>query len=234
MELIDCLIKVGFTKHESVLYITLCKKGALSGYEAAKLSGIPRSNAYLALAGLVDKGGAYRIESDVVKYVSVPPEEMTVNLRRQLEEVFKMIEYNTPDQNPMNELYITITGRLHIINKMKNMINESKERIYISMSPVKLELVKQEIESAIQRGLKVVIITDPPYKVDGAIIYHNKKQVIQVRLITDSTYVLTGELNENTNTTCLFSKNRNLVHLIKDSLTNEIELITIQNKRKIV
>lgn len=114
------------------------------------------------------------------------------------------------------------------------MINESKERIYISMSPVKLELVKQEIESAIQRGLKVVIITDPPYKVDGAIIYHNKKQVIQVRLITDSTYVLTGELNENTNTTCLFSKNRNLVHLIKDSLTNEIELITIQNKRKIV
>jgi hypothetical protein len=56
--------------------------------------------------------------------------------------------------------------------------------------------------------------------------YLAQKQYGSVRLITDSSNVLTGQLN-GSNPTSLFSMNPNLVNLIKDSLTNEIKLIII-------
>ncbi len=230
MELLDCLMKAGFTRHESILYLTLCKEGALSGYEAAKISGIPRSNAYLGLAGLVDKGGAFRSDSEVVKYTAVPAIELTSNLRRILEAVFTVIENNIPERDFGQDPYITLQGRLHIINKMKNMIEQAQDRIYLSLSSSELPLVEDEIRTARDQGKKVVIITDPPYRLEGVTVYHNNKAAGQIRLITDTSNVLTGELPDTGDAACLFSKNKNLVQLIKDSLTNEMALIRMKTQ----
>ena len=59
MDNVERLMEFGLTRHEASLYILLTLEGSLNGYEAAKQSGISRSNAYNALAGLVDKGAAY-------------------------------------------------------------------------------------------------------------------------------------------------------------------------------
>lgn len=230
MEIVEYLMKVGFTRHESILYVTLCKEGELTGYEAAKISGIPRSNAYLALAGLVEKGGAWRIESDAVKYVAVPTQELTENIRRQFNDILEYIQHNAPSKEISQDPYITITGKTHIFNKTKNIISHAVSHIYLSLSPQELKYFKDDIESAIVRGLKVVIITSPTVHIDGATMYHNDKKAGQIRLIADTTYVLTGEVADEGNSTCLYSKNKHLVQLIKDSLTNEIELIKIQEK----
>ena len=64
MDNVERLMEFGLTRHEASLYILLTLEGSLNGYEAAKQSGISRSNAYNALAGLVDKGAAY-IQEDV-------------------------------------------------------------------------------------------------------------------------------------------------------------------------
>lgn len=230
MDLLDALIQAGFTRHESVLYLTLCKEGPLSGYEAAKISGIPRSNAYLALAGLVDKGGACRIDSEVVKYAAVSARELITNLRRAMESVWGVIQSNAPEREFGQDPYITLQGRLHIINKMKNMLCQAQDRIYLSIAASQLELVDDELRTARDLGRKVVLITDPPYRLDGATVYHNHKSLGQIRLITDTSNVLTGELPEGGGGTCLYSKNKNLVQLIKDSLTNEIALIRIRTQ----
>ena len=58
MDNVERLMEFGLTRHEASLYILLTLEGSLNGYEAAKQSGISRSNAYNALAGLVDKGAA--------------------------------------------------------------------------------------------------------------------------------------------------------------------------------
>lgn len=230
MDIIDCLMRAGFTRHESILYITLCKEGELTGYEAAKVSGIPRSNAYLALAGLVEKGGAYRIDSDVVKYTAVPAEELAVNARRHLNEALEYLEKNAPKRETLSDPFITITGKTHILNKMKNIINTATERVYLSVSTEELEHIKKDLTDARNRGLKVVIIAPPTFTLEGVVVYNNEKQPGQVRLIADSSYVLTGEINEESNSTCLYSKNKNLIQLIKDSLTNEIKLIELRKK----
>ena len=43
MTLIQCLMKTGLTRHESELYVALCREGEMNGYEAAKATGIPRA-----------------------------------------------------------------------------------------------------------------------------------------------------------------------------------------------
>ena len=231
MDLLEVLSKIGFTRHESVLYVTLCKEGELTGYEAAKISGLPRSNVYLALAGLVEKGGAYISEGEVTRYTPIPAAELVANTSRQMGEILDYLETHIPERKTSSEPYITITGKMQIVNKMKNIISQAQERIYLSFAPRDLELVVNELTESIGKGLKVVIITTPPFKLDGAVLHYIQKQSGQIRLISDSANVLTGELGGEAEPSCLYSRNKNLVDLIKNSLTNEIELIVLQSEK---
>ncbi len=231
MDLLEALTKIGFTRHESILYITLCQEGELTGYEAAKISGLPRSNVYLALAGLVEKGGANISAGEVTRYTPIPVAELVANGRRQMGEVLAYLEKHIPERKTSSEPYITITGKMQIVNKMKNIICQARERIYLSFAPRELELIINELTEAVGKGLKVVIITTPPFKLDGAVIHYIQKQPGQIRLISDSTNVLTGEMGAEAEPSCLYSRNKNLVDLIKSSLTNEIKLIEIQSEK---
>lgn len=90
MNLIECLTNFNLTKQEATLYVLLLKSGQLTGYEAAKQTGISRSNTYTALAGLVDKGAAYILEEGkVTRYTPVAPEEFCTNKIDRLVEIKK-------------------------------------------------------------------------------------------------------------------------------------------------
>lgn len=229
MDIIDALMQAGFTRHESMLYIALCKEGELTGYEASKLTGIPRSNAYLGLAGLSDKGGAYKINGETARYIAVLPGELVDNLKRKFDQVMKVIQEEIPQLTAMGESFVTINGRQQILDKMKNLMNQAQKRIYISISREQLDQVMEELTAARDKGLKVVVITSEMLLLERVICYCKNKPFESVRLITDSENVLTGQLN-GANPTCLFSRNSNMVDLIKDSLTNEIKLININTK----
>ncbi len=230
MNLVEALMQAGFTKHESTLYITLCREGELSGYEASKLTGISRSNAYLGLAGLMEKGGANKIEGDTSKYAAVQPTELIRNLKRQFEEVIGVIERESPELKGSDEAFITVSGRTQIINKMKNLIADATQRVYISASGEQLRMVMEEIITARDRGLKVVVITSDFEPVEGIICFKSQKQSDSIRLITDSAHVLTGQLSHSNISTCIYTINNNMVELIKDSLTNEMKLISLKNQ----
>ena len=72
---------------------------------------------------------------------------------------------------------------------------------------------------------RVVILTDIPCPLNGAVVYRTQKKEAQIRLIVDSSKVLTGSILAGENATCLFSKNKNLVDVFKEMLKNEITLI---------
>ncbi|MDP4183306.1 MAG: helix-turn-helix domain-containing protein [Bacillota bacterium] len=228
MNLIDGLMKTSLTKNESELYIALSREGELTGYEAAKITGIPRANTYQALAALVDKGGAYVVEGDPARYIAVPVEEYCDNIMYQLKEVTDIIKKECPILRKPSEPYVTITGIKHIVNKMKNIINNAKERVYISMSEAEAPYVKSELENAVSRGIKVVAIISGNLEIEGAKLHTICKTPGQVRLIADSAYVLTGSIALSDTDSCLYSKNKPLVELIKDSLKNEIRLAMLK------
>lgn len=227
MNSVELLTHFGLTKQEAAIYRLLLTESSLTGYEAAKLTGISRSNAYTALAGLVEKGAALLIEGTATRYTAVPPEEFCNNKIRELEEYKTELLKNCPAPGREVDGYITVTGEKHILHKMKNMLSNAVARVYLSVSIEIADLVLPELREATKRGLKIVVITNRPFDLPGAIVYHAEKTQKQIRLIADSACVLTGDIDDGENSTCLYSKKKNLVDLFKESLKNEIKLIEL-------
>ncbi|KNZ40581.1 TrmB family transcriptional regulator [Acetobacterium bakii] len=227
MDIIERLTQFDLTRHEAAIYLTLISEGALNGYEVAKATGIARSNAYTSLASLVEKGGAFVIEEATIRYTPVPIEEFCENKIRKLQESKLDLIKTMPEKRAVVEGYITIKGENNILNKLRNTILEAKERVYLSVSGQILESILPDIENALAKGIKLVIITNGPFRLAGATVYITEQPLQQIRLIADSTNVLTGDINNGEHSTCLYSQKQNLVDLFKDSMKNEIRLIEI-------
>ena len=221
------LLHFGLTMQEANLYLTLLTHGESTGYEAAKLTGISRSNTYTALAGLVEKGAAYIMEENVVRYIAVPFEEFSGNMIRRLQSRQQSLLSRLPRRKTEMQGYITIRGTRQIMDKLIHMIQETKQRLYISVPGTILSQIQPYLLQQLEEEKRVVILSDAPCTLTGATSYVIHKGDDQIRLIVDSVKVLTGRISDGEDSTCLFSLNRNLVDVFKEMLKNEITLIQL-------
>lgn len=232
MDAVSLLMRFGLTNQEARIYCTLCAEGELTGYEAAKATGISRSNIYTALAGLVEKGAAYLSESTVTRYSAVPTEEFCdsriASLQRDQEELARIM----PARVESSGGYLTVTGETNILNQIRTMVRNAKMRIYASMSAEIIERIRPELAGALAKSLKVVLITEQAFELDDATVWHSEKKQRQIRLIVDSSCVLTGDIDDGEFSTCLYSRKKNLVDIFKEDLKNEIKLIQLTEGRE--
>jgi sugar-specific transcriptional regulator TrmB len=227
-DLIGKLGLFGLTRQEAIIYMSLLSNSYITGYEISKQTGISKSNTYGALTSLVNKGAAYVAAEEAVKYTAVGIDEFCKNTIHSMEEAKKELVDNIQYKDNSAEGYITINGRTNIYHKIRNLMEGARYRIYLSLSKELLEMYLSELQQLIGRGIKVVILTGMPFELPGAIIYQVKDFNDQIRIIADSTEVLSGDINKN----CLYSKNDNLISIFKDMLTNEIELIKIKENKE--
>lgn len=242
--LVEKLLLFGLGRQEAIIYLCLMKNGELTGYEVAKLTGISRSNVYNALAALVEHGAAYTLEGASTKYTAVSVDEFCDNHLRYLTDVRECLVRNCPKYTLPSEGYITIDGYNHICDKIHHMLTGAEQRIYFSAVSTFLDQWKKEIDELLSRRIKVVLISDCfPKSMEKEI---NQEQIIfyqslpvdkeeismrdrsrQIRLIIDSAYVLTGEVEGGATDTCLYSAQKNFVNVFKEAMHNEIKLIEL-------
>ncbi len=236
--IIDKLSLFGLTRQEATLYFCLLRNDELTGYEVAKLTGISRSNVYNGLAALVEHGAAYICEGTTNKYVAVPMEEFCDNYIRYLQGAVVYLELHKPKRATNAEGYLTIEGEQHIKDKIHHLLLGTQMRIYFSANSVLLDSWKEEIKDLAEQNKKIVLISDEKPKMlmeetclKDVIFYQNvwdAEQKKQIRLIIDSTYVLTGEWSEGEDKACLYSAQKNFVAVFKEAMHNEIELIKLR------
>ena len=226
LQFTDNLISFGLTRQEAVIYTTLLSHGDMTGYAVSKETGISRSNAYAALSNLVDKGASYLIEGDSTKYHPVDVDTFTKNVLNELQEKAVFIHEHAPEKQVETDGYITIIGARNIQNKLLQMIKETRIRLYISASARIVDAYEEELNELIGKGKKVVLMTDSSYNLDGAIVYHTDPEPGQLRVIIDSSYVMTGELTGSDDDNCLYSGQKNLVTVMKEALKNKIVLLS--------
>ncbi|GFI64786.1 hypothetical protein IMSAG185_00376 [Lachnospiraceae bacterium] len=240
-EFTEKLLLFGLGRQEALLYRCLLQSGELTGYEAAKLTGISRSNVYNGLASLTEHGAAYVLEGMPKRYTAVGLEEFCDNRIRYLREVGKQLVKNCPGPAAESEGYITVEGYQHICDKIHHMLLGARERIYFSASGGFLARWREEIGEQVRLDRKVVLLSGDADAVfagekelrEGIIFYEipsgmNEGRESQVRLIIDSAYVLTGEVEGGSRDTCLYSAQKNFVAVFKDAMRNEIELVRIR------
>lgn len=222
--LIENLIAFNLTRQEATIYVEFLTHGEMSGYEVAKETGISRSNVYGALQSLAEKGALFLIEGETTKYTPVPVKDFLKNTILDLQKKALVIEENAPKKRENQEGYITILGAKNIENKIRQMLCETTERLYMMASALILDSFKNELQSLVEQNKKVVLISDG-FEIDGAICHKTPTEKNQIRLITDSSFVLTGLFSGNIHDTCLYSGQQNLVDVMKEALKNKIELL---------
>ena len=244
---IERLSLFGLSRQEALIYLCLLKNSELTGYEVAKLTGISRSNVYNGLAALVEHGAAYILEGASTKYTPVCIEEFCDNRICNLKEVGELLVRNSSQKLATTEGYITIEGYGHICDKIHHMLLNAGQRIYFSASRAFLEKWQEELQGLAERQIKIVLISDElPVALTQSEVLREKiifyqigrrtdweeqgERGRQLRLIIDSTYVLTGEVTESSSDTCLYSAQKNFVNVFKEAMRNEIELIKIKEK----
>lgn len=222
---IDNLISFGLTRQEGTVYSTLLNHGEMTGYEVAKDTGISRSNVYAALTALVEKGAAYLVEGESTKYRPVEIKIFTENRIRELQKSAVWMEKHAPRKVITADGYITIVGARNIKNKIREMLEKTELRLYIMATAELLGEFESELKELVTAGKKVVLLTKG-FKLTGAKIYETKPDEGQLRFITDSAYVLTGELTGDEHDTCLYSGQKNLVEVMKEALKDRITLLS--------
>lgn len=222
--LIDNLMYFNLTRQEASIYVELLSHEQMSGYEVAKKTGIARSNVYTALQSLVEKGAVYIIEGETTKYVPVEAKTFLKNMLSELAERAKLIVINQPQIVNNVDGYITIVGAKNIIHKIKEMLEKTEERLYVMAPKEILDFFVEELQSLVKKSKKVVILSDN-FNIQKAIYHKTVVPKNQIRLITDSSYVLTGELSNSEHDRCLYSGQQNLVDVMKEALKNKIELL---------
>ena len=233
--LIENLIAFNLTRQEAAIYVEFLNHGEMSGYEVAKETGISRSNVYSALQSLAEKGALYLIEGESTRYTPVAVGDFLKNTLRELQKKASLIEENAPKKQETQEGYITILGAKNIENKIRLMLESARERIYVMADKGILSCFQEEIRSLIEAGKKVVVLSDfGDFSLEdsflaGAIFHKTETGKNQVRLIVDSSFVLTGEISGSEHDTCLYSGQQNLVNLMKEALKNKIELLGRKN-----
>lgn len=230
MSFIEDLTEYGLTRQEATIYATLLKLGSMSGYEVSKETGISKSNVYGALNGLTQKGASYIEEGEATKYIAVDVKIFTSNYQKHLIEVANRLELEQPVKAEVSTGYITIQSERHIIDKVREMLANCDKRLYILADSLILKNFENELNKLVSEGKKVVVITDKTFEMSGAIIYYADVQKGQIRFITDSAYVLTGELTGSSDDTCLYSGKGHIVEIMKEALRNKIMLIEQNDK----
>lgn len=220
----------GLTGQEAIIYETLLKNGAMSGYEVSKETGISRSNVYGSLAGLVDKGAAYLVDGESSKYLPTEVKVFAKNVINLLTSKAEILEKEAPSKKVKISGYVTITGSRHIKDMIRQMLDSCELRLYIMAETDVLREYDEKLKELIAKGLKVVIMSDA-YEAEGAIIYKTEPDKGQIRFITDSSFVLTGTLTGRDDDTCLYSGETNLVEVLKEALKNKISLIQMEDRK---
>lgn len=237
--LIEHLTAFGLTRQEAFVYLELFRSGTSNGYEIAKCTGISRSNVYKALDGLADKGGAYVTEGASRKYTAVDIEEFCQNKIRSLDVRKELLSIHMPREKEERAGYFTISSDANIADKIRNMLNRARKRVYLSMSASLLGEFQEELEYLTERKIKVVVLTssirdrkaeerEHSLQQKGVQIYHTEDKKNQIGIIVDSRQVLTGELGKGRDSTCLYSGQKNFVQVFKDSMRNEIRLLQLE------
>ncbi|MCI8300489.1 MAG: TrmB family transcriptional regulator [Lachnospiraceae bacterium] len=238
-KLVEHLTAFGLTGQEALIYLELFRSGTSNGYELSKCTDISRSNVYKALEGLADKGAAYVSEGTSRKYTAVEVREFCRNKIASLTRKQDFLSEHMPKERKEAEGYITIVSDENIADKIRNMLGNAKKRVYLSMSFLLLLQFQKELQELAANNIKVVVLTSRseaenedffPERTKGIKVYMTSDKKKQIGIITDSQYVLTGELGKGKESACLYTGQANFVRVFKDSMKNEIRLLELEKK----
>ncbi len=229
--LVEKLKDLGFNSYEAKVYLALLKKYPATGYELAQAANIPQSRAYDALKSLVNDNIVVPDDNKPQKYTPIPPKELTKRYKRKMTSTIDYLEKKLPQvKDNYNEPIHNISGYDSIIDKVKELINNTKNSIYLEIWEEDYKHIEKEIEAAYDRGVAIKIVAYGNIKTQfGTVYYHNWAVEIEetlgrlIFILSDNQEGLFGRVEEDV----IWTQNSKITFILKEFIVHDMYLLDV-------
>lgn len=155
---------LGFSAIEAGVYLFLLRESPATGYRISHGIGKPTANTYKAISALQEKGAILVDEGEKRLVRAVAPRELLARLERgftkrcsDAEEMLSSIGQEKPDDRVWQ-----LTSVPQVYERARAMLGAATEIILADVFPDQLEELKEDFNQAVERGVKVYVITYAP------------------------------------------------------------------------
>ena len=176
MDLLGQLTRIGFSRDEAKVYVSLLHDNPATGYQIAKDTEAPRSLVYEILSRLLDRGIVLETQEGRANlYRPLPPlmllaqheadhSRMLAGLSANLDELY---------QDTHDDRVWSIEGRIPALSYAAKMIQYAETAIFLVLNDRDLSSLRMEIEGACARDLSVnVLLTGEGEVRCGRVAHH--------------------------------------------------------------
>ena len=199
--IIGTLQTLGLSLYEAKAFVSLVAIGVGSAEVVADIAGIPRTSAYKVLESLESKGFVFSTPGRPRIYKPEDLKALRERIMSRIRELFEKLEFVEDFLAERGEphLVYTIYGREKVMKKIAEMIDSAEEELIIStprMYDIRKNLARN-IEMAIKRNVKVIIVTLPNQRVPKGVEIYRKSGLIATDIVADNKKALLAapELN---------------------------------------
>lgn len=236
-KIINELKNLGLTEYESKAYLALLKEYPQNGYTLSKNSGIPRSRIYEVLDGLTKKQIVFEYEKEkATVYTPLEPKLLMEKLRVDFESVITSVDNYTTDlfqHSELSEEDKTLFGNDKIIEMIKLLIGEAKERISLSIWDEELIHINDVLKTAQDRGIMVRGIYFGSHNPIEELVSHRRiqryiaeKEERYIIVIIDNKHLISGVVSRGTDSKATWSSDSSVIDISNDFIAHDVMLNT--------
>ncbi|HEX9617370.1 MAG TPA: helix-turn-helix domain-containing protein, partial [Anaerolineales bacterium] len=219
-------------------YVALLPRSPLSGYELAKVSGIPRANIYTVLQKLEERGAVLRVETEAgTRYAPVVPDELIHRLRSRLHSSLENAQQSlcTLQTETKHDHVWNTRGYRVLLEHARGLIESTQKQLLVAAAPEEAPALTESLDRAQARGVKVTTLCMSGCPVEcGACrgqIYRYRIMPEQntryLLVVPDESEVLAGEIGPGEETQAVRTRQKLLVDLSIWHIRNSVALAAL-------
>ena len=158
---VQMLQKLGFGDYEARAYVGLLQRSPMTGYELAKISGIPRANIYEILPRLEERGAVMRIDAPSgARYSAIPPSELMPRLADRFNADLAAAEkaliepVSTLDQ----DYAWNVESYPAVLDHARTLIDSAENEMLIAIWPQEAGALAGNVAKAEERGISITTL----------------------------------------------------------------------------
>ena len=233
-ELVQVLSDFGFNASVGKAYLSLLKNNPATGYEISSQAGIPRSAVYSVLKNMESQGLINSVAQSPRKYIPLAPSSLVEHLDRlhshRIESLTDTLaEFDTNDESFD---FWHLHGYQNILLKMKECINNCKEKLYMSGWDKEFLKLAGELEKAKKRGVEITLFSFSTIsKRIGVTVSYKliEKELLKIwkpkfLLVSDHEVTIMGSAVEDDSDRAIWTQNKAITEIATDHIVLDITL----------
>ncbi|MEM4496367.1 MAG: helix-turn-helix domain-containing protein [Archaeoglobaceae archaeon] len=236
LDISEYLMKLGLSKKETEIYLSLLSTGPKTGMELSKYTKDPAPFVYRVLKRLENRKLVFRISENPMIFKAYPLDIVLSQLLSEKEREFKLLLSAKDTILQLYELqrnkvagnldFVVINGITNMIYIIGKMIERANYEVRNMISHEGIERIKcwhiLEYERAVSRGVKVKIITSvDPLKVPTEILKISDLRFLKIPIdarfvISDDRELVIITTHEKNEVVSIYSKNKSLIKTLTE------------------